>query len=133
MCTGSCIQVQPMVQPLAQVDRLWIEPHSLPSGTVLYYFDKWNEDGTMLEIHDTLRRKVREQQGRNPEPTAIVIDSQTVKTTEAGGERGFDGGKQVKSRKRHFTVDTQGNLPVVHLHAANIRHRDAAEPMLAET
>lgn len=104
-----------------------------PSGTVRYYFDKWNEDGTMLEIHDTLRRKVREQQGRNPEPTAIIIDSQTVKTTEAGGQRGFDGGKQVNGRKRHLTVDTEGNLLVVQVHAANIQDHDGAEQVLAET
>jgi putative transposase len=104
-----------------------------PSGTVRYYFDKWNEDGTLLEIHDTLRRKVREQQGRNPEPTACIIVSQTVKTTEAGGERGFDGGKQLNGRKRHLTVDTEGNLLVVQVHAANIQDRDGAEQVLTET
>ena len=69
-----------------------------PSGTVRYYFDKWNDDGTMLEIHDRLRRAVRMQQGRDPDPTAIVMDSQSVKTAEAGDERGFDGGKQVDGR-----------------------------------
>jgi transposase len=104
-----------------------------PSGTVRYYVDKWNEDGTLLEIHDILRRKVREQQGRNPEPTACIIDSQTVKTTETGGERGFDGAKQVNGRKRQLTVDTEGNLLVVHVHAANIQDRDGAEQVLAET
>ena len=104
-----------------------------PSGTVRYYFDKWNKDGTLLEIHDCLRRAVRLAQGRTPEPTAIVLDSQSVKTAEAGGDRGFDGGKQVKGRKRQFVVDTQGNLLAVAVHAANINDGVGSEALVTET
>jgi len=103
-----------------------------PSGTVRYYFDKWNDDGTMLEIHDCLRRAIRVLQGREPDPSAIVIDSQSVKTAEAGGERGFDGGKQVDGRKRQMVVDTEGNLLTVVVHAANIQDRDGVQPALIE-
>jgi putative transposase len=87
----------------------------------------------MLEIHDCLRRAVRVQQEREPEPTAVVIDSQSVKTTEAGGERSFDGGKQVKGRKRQFVVDTEGNLLTVAIHAAGISDQHGAEPVVNET
>jgi putative transposase len=104
-----------------------------PSGTVRYYFDKWNDDSTMLEIHDCLRRAVRPLQGREPEPTAIVIDSQSVKTAEAGGERGFDGGKQVDGRKRQLVVDTEGNLLTVAVHAADVQDRDGVQPALTQT
>ncbi len=69
-------------------------PHDFPNWTtVRYYFDKWTADGTFEQINRSLGRELREEAGRAPAPTGAILDSQSVKTTEAGGERGYDGGK----------------------------------------
>ena len=103
-----------------------------PWPTVYGYFAAWRDDGTLARLHDALRAQVRAAAGRDPEPTAAVIDSQSVRAADTvpRATRGWDNAKKVNGRKRHIAVDAMGLLLAVVITAASVQDRDAARPLL---
>ena len=108
-------------------------PRDLPPWrTVYHYFRRWRDDGTWERLNTALREQLRVRQGRTAQPSAGIVDSQSIKTTGVGGPRGYDGGKKINGRKRHIFVDTQGLVLRATVHEANIADRDGIKLVLPD-
>ena len=126
------IDLREVVDAILYVDKTgcpWRAlPHDFPpEGSVRHYFHAWRRAGVWERLLDTLCQRVRRRAGKENEPTAAIIDSQSIKGSRTSGLRGYDAGKKVKGTKRHLLVDTLGLLLCVVVHAANIQDRDGAK------
>jgi transposase len=126
-----------IVEAILYLDRTGCAWRYLPADfppwrTVYGYFAAWRDDGTLARLHDTLRAQARAAAGRNAEPTAAVIDSQSVRAADTvpKATRGWDNAKKVNGRKRHIAVDATGLLLAVVITAASVQDRDGARPLL---
>jgi putative transposase len=107
-------------------------PKDLPPWSVLYtYYRNWIRNGFWVRLHDSLRRKLRLAQGRKAKPSAAILDSQSVKSTEWNEARGYDAGKKINGSKRHLVVDTLGLVLSILVTPANVQDRDGAQDLLA--
>ena len=106
-------------------------PHEFPPWqTIYHYFRTWRLDGTWERINSVLRERVRAMAGREATPSAAILDSQSARTTEKGGARGYDGAKKINGRKRHLLVDTGGLVMKARVHPADLADREGAKMVL---
>jgi len=131
------LELRAVINAILYVLRTGCQWRYLPSeypnyNSGYYHYRKWCRDGTWQRLNTSLLERVRHKMGRQRRPSLAIVDSQSVRTTQVGGEHGFDGAKKVNGRKRHILVDTLGNLLVVLSHAANIGERAGAKRLLLE-
>jgi putative transposase len=130
--TWSCLEILNAIVFIVRSGAAWrLLPHDFPPWQTVYSsFRTWKLSGVWQTIHDQLVERTRVQEGRNPAPTAALMDSQSIKMADKGQNRGYDAGKKITGRKRHLLVDTLGLVLTVVVHSANIQDRDGARLLL---